>query len=422
MTSGPKAPCRLAARPQRAAGRLPDMHPDTRPSETQPESTLLTVRELEALVDATREIAAILDLEPVLQLIVDRVRSLVGADYAALGIVGANERIDRFITSGISTEERARIGAPPRGLGLLGLIIREGRSYRIANIAEHPDSAGFPPNHPPMTSFLGVPVSVHGRSVGNLYLTDKRDAPEFSDADRLLVEMFSLRAGIAIENARLHEQVQRLAVVEERERISRDLHDGIIQAIYGVALSLEDVPSLMGSDPEEAEQRVDHAIDSLNLAIREIRTFILGLRSELLHGADVVAGVATLVEEFATSGTADIELELSIDPHIAAGLPVNHRVQLLQMTREALSNATRHARATTIRLALRSVAGAIVLTVEDDGVGFDVGDEPPAGHLGLANLRQRAAALGGMMTIESSPGEGTRLEIRIPLAPEEHPP
>ena len=234
--------------------------------------------------------------------------------------------------------------------------------------------------------------------------------------------MFSLRAGIAIENARLHEQVQRLAVVEERERISRDLHDGIIQAIYGVALSLEDVPSLMGSDPDEAEQRVDRAIDSLNLAIREIRNFILGLRSELLHGADVVAGVATLVEEFATSGTADIELDLSIDPHIAAGLPVNHRVQLLQMTREALSNATRHARATTIRLALRSVAGAIVLTVEDDGVGFDVGDEPPAGHLGLANLRQRAAALGGMMTIESSPGEGTWLEIRIPLAPEEHPP
>jgi GAF domain-containing protein len=207
--------------------------------------TPLSALQLEALVDATREIASILELEPVLQLIVDRVRGLVGADYAALGIADAAGRMDRFITSGISQADRAHIGALPRGRGLLGLIIREGRSYRIADIARHADSSGFPPHHPPMRSFLGVPIQVRGRSIGNLYLTDKQGDPEFAEADLLLVEMFALRAGIAIENARLHEQVQRLAIVEERERISRDLHDGIIQAIYGVALSLEDVPSMM---------------------------------------------------------------------------------------------------------------------------------------------------------------------------------
>jgi signal transduction histidine kinase len=397
------------------------MHPDPRPIEHPPDPTPLTVDELEALVDATREIASILELEPVLQLIVDRVRGLVGAEYAALGIVGAEGRIERFVTSGISAEDRARIGAFPRGRGLLGLIIRDGRSYRIADIGEHPDSAGFPPNHPAMTSFLGVPVSIHGRSVGNLYLTNKLDAPEFSEADRLLVEMFSLRAGIAIENARLHEQVQRLAVVEERERISRDLHDGIIQAIYGVALSLEDVPTLMESDPLEAEVRVDRAIDSLNMAIREIRNFILGLRSELLHGADVVAGMATLAEEFAATGPADVDLDLGVDSEVMARLPMTHRVQLLQMTREALSNAARHARAKRIRLAMHANDGSLDLTVDDDGIGFDAANEPPAGHLGLANLRQRAAALGGIMTIESSPGEGTHLSIRIPLTSEERP-
>jgi len=381
--------------------------------------TPLTVGELEALVDATREIASILELDPVLQVIVDRVRGLVGADYAALGIIDTGGRISRFVTSGMSAEDRARIGSPPSGLGLLGLIIREGRSYRIADIGQHPDSAGFPPHHPPMRSFLGAPVTIHGRVVGNLYLTDKLGAPEFSEADRLLVEMFSLRAGIAIENARLHEQVQRLAVVEERERISRDLHDGIIQAIYGVALSLEDVPSLMATDPTEAEVRVDRAIDSLNLAIREIRNFILGLRSELLHGADVVAGLATLAEEFAVTGAADVELDLAVDPEVTAGLPMPHRVQLLQMSREALSNAARHARASRIRLAMRDTEGVLELSVEDDGVGFDAAEEPPAGHLGLANLRQRAAALGGIMSIESSPGSGTRLSIRIPLTSEE---
>jgi signal transduction histidine kinase len=177
----------------------------------------------------------------------------------------------------------------------------------------------------------------------------------------------------------------------------------------------------MESDPDEAEARVDRAIDSLNMAIREIRNFILGLRSELLHGAEVVAGMATLAEEFAASGAADVDLDLTVDPEVTARLPMTHRVQLLQMTREALSNAARHAHAKRIRLGMRSEDDFLELTVDDDGVGFDVGDEPPAGHLGLANLRQRAAALGGMMTIESSPGHGTRLSIRIPLISEERP-
>jgi len=380
----------------------------------------LGVPELEALVEATRAIAEVLDLEPVLQLIVDRVRVLVGADYAALGIVNAAGGIERFITSGIDPDLRRTIGEPPQGRGLIGLIIREGRSYRVTRIADHPDAYGFPPHHPPMTSFLGVPVTVHGRAVGNLYLTDKRGAAEFTDSDRLLVEMFALRAGIAIDNARLHEQVQRLAVVEERERIARDLHDGIIQAIYGVALSLEEVPFLVASAPDEAGIRVDRAIDSLNLTIREIRNFILGLRSELLHGADVVAGLATLADEFAASGASDVELDIAVDPEAASGLPVGHRVQLLQMAREALSNAVRHARAGTITLGLHSVEGSLELTVEDDGVGFDAGSARPSSHLGLTNLRERAAAIGGELTIDTAPGRGTRLRIRIPQSPQPH--
>ncbi len=366
----------------------------------------LGVKELEALVDATRVIAEVLDVERVLQLIVDRVRALVGADYAALGIALANGRIDRFITSGID----ARSDGPPSVIhravtGCWVLIVREGRSYRIPRIADHPDSYGFPPNHPPMTSFLGVPVTVHGRSVGNLYLTEKHGAPEFSDVDQLLVEMFALRAGIAIDNAHLHEQVQRLAVVEDRERISRDLHDGIIQSIYGVALSLEEVPFLIESAPDEASDRVDRAIDSLNLTIREIRNFILGLRSELLHGADIVAGLATLADEFATSGASDIELDIAVEPEVADVLPIGHRVQILQMAREALSNAVRHARADHVTIGLHDDGRFLDLRVEDDGVGFDpdrraaVGpprtDQPPGsdgGTRGYLHDRQRAGA------------------------------
>jgi Signal transduction histidine kinase len=390
------------------------------PTESARSQPSLGVIELEALVEATRAIAEVLDVENVLQLIVESVSELVHAEYAALGIVDATGRIERFISVGVSPEERARIGSPPRGLGLLGLIVRERRSYRIPDIAHHPDAYGFPPYHPPMGSFLGVPVVAQGRSVGNLYLTNKRDAAEFSESDQLLVEMFALRAGIAIENARLHEQVQRLAVVEERERIGRDLHDGIIQAIYGVALSLEDVPQMMESEPDEASARVDRAIDSLNLTIREIRNFILGLRSELLHGADLVAGLATLANEFGATGTSEIELDLAIDPEVAAGIPTGHRVQLLQMAREALSNAARHARARRTRIVMRVEDEILVLRIEDDGVGFDTNVVRSAGHLGLANVHARATAFGGTASIESTLGAGTTLSIRVPIPSAEH--
>ncbi len=385
------------------------------PAERPPSEPNLEVPELEALVEATRAIAEVLDLETVLQLIVGSVRDLVHAEYAALGIVDADGRIDRFITVGVSPEERARIGDPPQGHGLLGLIVRERHSYRIPDIGSHPDAYGFPPHHPTMGSFLGVPVVSRGRSVGNLYLTNKRDAPEFSESDQLLVEMFALRAGIAIENARLHAQVQRLAVVEERERIARDLHDGIIQAIYGVALSLEDVPYMMADEPDEANARIERAIDSLNVTIREIRNFILGLRSELLHGADLLAGLATLANEFGATAASEIELDLAIDPELAASLPTGHRVQLLQMTREALSNAARHARARRTKIALRLEDKMLILEVEDDGVGFDPSAVRSAGHLGLANLHARAGALGGKVTIESRLGVGTTLSMRIPV-------
>ena len=200
---------------------------------------------LAALEAATRAVAAELDIDRVLGLIVDRVRELVGARFAALGIADGGAGSSGSSPAGSRRRRRAAIGAAPRGHGLLGLIIRDGRTVRAEDIARHPGRYGFPPHHPVMTSFLGAPVIVKGRSVGNLYLADKPEGEPFTEDDERLVEMFAVHAGIAIENARLHDQVQRLAVVEERERIGKDLHDGIIQAIYAVGLSLEDVPELV---------------------------------------------------------------------------------------------------------------------------------------------------------------------------------
>lgn len=368
---------------------------------------------LEALDEASRAIAGELALERVLQLIVDRVRDLVEARYAALGIVDETGAIERFITSGISPAERARIGAPPRGRGLLGVIIREGRSLRIADIRADPRSAGFPPYHPPMTSFLGVPVTVKGRPIGNLYLTDKIGDSEFSEADQRLVEMFALHAGIAIENARLHDRVRRLAIMDERERIGRDLHDGIIQSLYAVGLSLEDVPELMADDPAEAAARVDRAIESLNLTIRDIRTFIFGLRPEHVEAADLAASIAALADEFRLNTLIDVELDLEATP---PDIPAEARIQLLQIAREALSNIARHAKATRASVGVAVEGDVVRLVVADNGRGFDPGAPRDVGHQGLRNMAERAAELGGELSIESSPGAGTRIIVALPVA------
>jgi signal transduction histidine kinase len=269
-----------------------------------------------------------------------------------------------------------------------------------------------------MHSFLGVPVTVKARSVGNLYLTDKVGSPEFTDQDQKLIEMFALHAGIAIDNARLHEQVQRLAVVEERERIGKDLHDGIIQSIYAVALSLEDVPDLMDEDREVAVARIDRAIDSLNVAIRDIRNFIFGLRPELLETSDLVAGLSTLVDEFRVNTMIDIALKVGE----YADLPLDARAQVLQIAREALSNAARHSDASHVDVDVHLDGDWLSVTVADNGRGFDPSEVRGAGHLGLANMAARAAAVGGAFVVDSRPASGARMIVRIPIVAPGSPP
>jgi signal transduction histidine kinase len=386
---------------------------------------------LEALEAATRAVAAELDIDRVLGVIVDRVRDLVGARFAALGIADSRGRIERFITSGISPENRAAIGPVPRGHGLLGIIIREGETVMAEDIAADPRRYGFPPHHPVMTSFLGSPVVVKGRSVGNLYLADKPGDGPFTDHDARLVEMFAVHAGIAIENARLHDQVQRLAVVEERERIGKDLHDGIIQAIYAVGLSLEDVPELVEEEAgrQDAVARVDRAIDALNLVIADIRSYILRLRPALGGPEDPVEALARLGEELGMHAVIDLEVDLDGGADAMRQLPPDRRSDLLFIAREALSNVARHAGATRAALVLALDEDELVLCIEDNGRGFDPsavsGPDAFGRHQGIGNMRDRAVGLGGTFAVERPDGPGTRIIVRVPArsskAPGERP-
>lgn len=365
-------------------------------------------RRLEALDAATVAISQELSLDRVLQLIVDSVRPLVAARYAALGIPGEQGSMERFITSGISDEQRRAIGHPPRGRGLLGVIVREGRAVRLPDVGRDRRSVGFPDNHPPMTSFLGVPVRVEGRPVGNLYLTDKEDALEFSQDDLRLVEAFARHAGLAIHNAQMHEELRQLAILQERERIAQDLHDGSIQSLYAVSLSLEDIEDLMRSDPSGAADRIDHAIDSIHSTIQGIREFIMGLDPEARSAVDLLAGLTQLADEFERSTL--IEVELTSDPDVSIG--PEEALQLVQLTREAMSNVARHAEASKVNVSVEDRREMLRLSIIDDGRGFDPGAARVPGHHGLTNMNARAEALGGTLDIDSD-DSGTRVIFQM---------
>ena len=367
--------------------------------------------QLVAMDEAIQAIASELSVDRVLQLIVDRVRELADAQYAALGIANAQGAMEQFITSGITDEQRELIGPLPRGHGFLGLIIREARSILVDDIELDRRRYGFPPHHPEMHSFLGTPVLSKGRPIGNLYLTNKTTARVFDEGDVELVERFALHAGIAIENARLHEEVQRLAIVDERQRISQDLHDSIIQSLYGISLSLEDLPEVIAEDPEAGAARTDRAIDSIHATIRDIRNFIMGLQADFLDESDLAARVESLAAEFRANTVIDLEITIGALPV----MPAEHAAHLLSISQEALSNVARHSRATRAWLDLGSADGVVRLVIRDNGRGFDSQLPRLAGRHGLVNLQTRAETAGGSLRLASTPGEGTTLTAEIPV-------
>ena len=375
-----------------------------------PNEATLPVSALEALDAATAAIAAEVSLEGVLQVIADRLRPLVGATYAALGIVGPDRRIARFITSGLDDATRIALGAPPSGHGILGILIWEQQSLRLDDVMSDPRRHGFPPGHPPMHSFLGVPVVLAGRPVGNLYLTDKIGAPRFTMADQRLVETFARQAAMAMHTARLRDGLARMALLQERERIGRDLHDGIIQALYAVGLSLEDVPEMLALDRAGAEARIDRAIDDIHRSIRDIRSFIFGLRADEVDEVDVGAGLERLAEELTRGTTMAIAVDIGHEPVLD---PTDAR-HLLQIAREALGNAARYSGASTLTVSLSVEQDVLELRIADDGNGFDPATATRPGHQGIGNMRARAQSLGATLDITSEPGSGASVCLRMP--------
>jgi signal transduction histidine kinase len=357
------------------------------------------------MLDAVIAVASDLSLPVVLQRIVESAASLVGARYGALGVLDDHGGLSDFVTVGIDATTIASIGPLPEGKGILGRLIVDPRPLRLADLSAHPDSFGFPPNHPPMHSFLGVPVLVRGKAFGNLYLCEKQGAPEFTEDDEALAIALAVGAGVAVDTARLHARLQALVVLEDRERIARDLHDKVIQRLFATGMSLQAMAPRI--DDTATARRLAEAIDELDVTIREIRNTIFALHAptEGLH-ADLVALVAELRErlgvtiDFHVAGPLDLAVPAAIAEHIAPVL------------REAVSNVARHAQASRVDVDI-DVGADVVVRVVDDGVGMPETDIERGE--GLANLAHRAAAARGAFTVEPHPDGGTVLTWRAPL-------
>jgi signal transduction histidine kinase len=372
---------------------------------------------LDSIYEAALTITAELSLPIVLNRIVALARDLVKARYAALGIPDATgKHLVQFITSGLDEEQQKQIATTPAGRGLLGALLQvDAKPIRLSNISEHSLSVGFPEHHPVMTSFLGVPIRSRGNLLGNLYLTNKLDAEEFSLQDQKVIEMLAGYAAVAIENARLYEQVQRLAVLEERERIGMDLHDGIIQSIYAVGLMLEHAGYLIDDKKiDTGKEKIGEAIDGLNMIIKDIRNYILDLQPQRFEGTVLLSSLKRLIGEFRANTLADVVLDY--DYEIKELLNDRVAAVAFHIIQEALANAAKHAAATHVKVSVGVKGEQIVLKVKDDGRGFTIADtQERIGH-GLSNMQLRAASVGGKLEVDSDTGEGAAITAYLPLS------
>ncbi|MEZ0396354.1 MAG: GAF domain-containing sensor histidine kinase [Anaerolineales bacterium] len=555
---------------------------------------LLTREQLQerliALHKASLELIKIkeVSLETLLERIVALACEQAGARYAALGVLDDEGRLKRFITVGMTPDEIKRIPHPPRGLGLIGALMHSEENIRLAEIADDPRSIGFPPGHAKMHSFLGVPIRLGNRQLGQIYLTEKKDAPEFTPDDEKIIEMLAAYAGIAIQNARLYNELQqrdrsltrrteelalinhigaaladsleldeildmtlsqllyhfkveageiflldedghtlrlmlhrgeaaeafwarnrfkigegvvghaaatrkpvivtdlerqedftrqaiveagfrqiacipligrgelagvltiatrsekvleenevqlltsiaaaagtaienarlhinarRLAVLEERQRIGMDLHDGVIQSIYGAGLALENARLALRENVDEAEERIRKVIDDLNRTIADIRAYILDLQPRQLGSENLVEGLRRLLAEFRQNTQAQAVLT-SPRPNQLQGLPLAHATALFHICQEALANAAKHARASKVSVDLWLTSDRVLLEVRDNGKGFNVEKaRRTVGH-GLSNMMARVHSVGGDLEITSVLGEGTTILAWVP--------
>ena len=362
----------------------------------------------QSVLDTMLAVTTGLSLPAVLQRVIVAACSLVDAQYGALGVLDTGNSLTEFITFGAPDGMAEAVGHQPEGLGILGLLITESQPIRLRDLTEHPRSSGFPPHHVEMRSFLGVPIRIRDSVFGNLYLCEKRSAAEFTEEDEALAVSLAAVAAVAIDNARLHELLQDLAVIEDRERIARDLHDKVIQQLFATGMGLQ---GLTRSLDEIAAAKVAQAVDELDAVIAEIRASIFDLEARPASRPNLSAAILNLVDRVVRD--SDVEPTVAIEGPLHARVAPELGEDLLTTCRELLTNVIRHAGARRVEIRI-DVTDDLVLEVRDDGCGIPPDGEARRGH-GIANVRARASARGGHATVAAHPEGGTIARWRVPL-------
>jgi signal transduction histidine kinase len=370
--------------------------------------------ELLALHSAGLDVAAELSLDAVLNKVVERARTLVGAKYGALSVVNDDGSIQTFITSGVTAEVRARIGPPPVGHGLLGVVLNEGERLRLPDIGRDPRSHGFPLNHPVMRSLLAVPITCKGPFVGNLYLSEKHDGGLFTEGDEETLERFAVQAAIAIDNAHLHRQVADLAVAQERLRIAHEMHDGIAQVLGYVNTKVQAATEYLRRDKtEEGLVQLRELATAAREAYGDVREAIVDLRT--LPGP--TRGFEEVLREYIDRWKEQSGVDATFVVDAGLVIPAGIELQLVRIIQESLTNVRKHAKATAASVEVRRRDGKLLLTVRDDGVGIAQGVRSRSvfPRFGLATMRERVESIGGTFAIDSTAGAGTTVTAEIPL-------
>ena len=359
---------------------------------------------LQQLLDAMLSIGSDLSLPAVLQRIIESACKLVDAKYGALGVVDDHGQLTDLATSGIDESTHDAVGRLPEFTGILGVLLSDPKPVRLRDVSEHPLAQGFPPGHPEMSSFLGVPI--RGKeAIGSLYLADKQSGDQFSEEDERLAVTLAAASGVAIDNARLQSSLEHLAVLEDRERIARELHDKVIQRLFAAGMTLQTTLPIARS---EVASHITQAVEEIDETIRDIRRTIFALETRTRRGVrvDIFAHVDAAREVLGF--TPELRLEGPID----SAVPETTADHLLATLFEALSNVAQHAGASKVDVAVEA-GDELRLEVADDGAGLPDRIEPGQG---LRNMERRALELGGNATVRPGKGAGTVVEWRVPLS------
>ena len=371
------------------------------------------MNDFERLLDEVSFVVRDKDPQSIYQKTLVAARQLTGARYAAFSIMESSGRekdgigVTDMVVDGIDDLSGLQhIKHFPVGTGILGELLKSRHVLRISDLASHPRFSGFPEHHPPMTSFLGIAVHVGGRTFGELYLTDKEGGKPFTKRDEDLVVALAGLAAVRLENVELSVQMKELAVLNERQRIARDLHDSVIQRLFAVGLTLQS--SLGSTDFSVVHKSVQHAVDDLEETIDDIRSVIFALQSSQDSVHQLRMSILTLVSD--TSALLGFEPQVRFNGPVDSALSDEFSKKLLLVVRELLSNLVRHAKATHASLTV-SVSSEVIVEMVDNGIGMPKDKKQ---GMGLRNLEERAKALGGRMTIHHRRTGGTRIVWSVP--------